>query len=209
MIFESIIDYSIKILKTIGSWVLYLLPLLLLIVVLCFPKVVWEVTFQNYLDFIKIIVWPFTVLTLFFFFKKILAYLFFSISGFNFFGIKGEIKNVEQTISEEVERRIIEQENQKQNKELIDNLNERIRTSTGNEVEIRKISHDILKNWQEQIELSDQIIDNLKGENARLQRIIGNVPTMNTSSCEESTADLGSSEQPLNLELTNQRNENE
>lgn len=71
------------------------------LVVLCLRSS--GMTFQNYLDLIRVIIWPLISLVGLLFFRKVFTYLFFSINEFNFFGARGRLKNVQQVIREKAD----------------------------------------------------------------------------------------------------------
>jgi len=50
-------------------------------------------SFANVLEILKIIIWPLTVIFISLFFQRILAYFFFSLQEFNFFGNRGKLDN--------------------------------------------------------------------------------------------------------------------
>jgi septal ring factor EnvC (AmiA/AmiB activator) len=64
--------------------------------------VVWEskvnIVGINFLDLLKIIIWPLTIFVIAFYFRKVVTYLFFSMEEFNFFGAKGKLRSVHELI---------------------------------------------------------------------------------------------------------------
>lgn len=74
--------------------------------------------------FLEIVIWPLTIILGAFFFRKVLTYLFFSMEEFNFFGAKGDLKNVKEVINEkakEIFQRELERQKHKDEIELIKN----------------------------------------------------------------------------------------
>jgi len=94
------------------------------------------------LELIDILVWPIVVFLAFLFFRKISTYLFLSLSGFNFFGIKGEFKSprevIEEKVKEEIER-IREQEK----------INEKISDHEKNAYNLQEDKKGLIKNYKE------------------------------------------------------------
>ncbi|MEK7104391.1 MAG: hypothetical protein AAB842_03265 [Patescibacteria group bacterium] len=75
-------------------------------------------SFANILEILKIIIWPLTVIFISLFFQKILAYLFFSLEEFNFFGNKGELKKPITLIREKADELIQREKIVEQMKEI-------------------------------------------------------------------------------------------
>ena len=99
-----------------------LLPYLILFVVLISWSFVMfknNFSYEHFLGVIQIFIWPVVVLLVLLFFKKVFTYLFFSMEEFNFFGVKGRLKNITEVIEEKVEERIKEiEDNKKRNLEI-------------------------------------------------------------------------------------------
>ncbi len=79
--------------------------MMFLVTTLVFTQVM-RADFQKYIELLKVLVWPFTLLLALFFFRKVVTYLFFSMNEFNFFGSKGVLKSVADVIEERVELRL-------------------------------------------------------------------------------------------------------
>ncbi len=168
--------------KAISSLIdlfLWLSPLILFLLVMYIPKVLWNLNFTEYLEFLNILVWPYTVLIILFFFKKVVTYLFFSMNKFNFFGIKGDLKNVYELISEEAEKKFSEEKEEKKRNEDMDDLNNRIiinekeiLEARGSAVKNLKLAKDIMKNLKDTEEASIKVIYALKSENKELKKNI-------------------------------------
>lgn len=158
---------------------LWLSPLVLFLLVTYLPKTLWNLSFKDYLDFLNVLVWPCTVLIILFFFKKVVTYLFFSMNRFNFFGIKGDLKNVNKVILEEVDRKFLEEKYEEKRREDIKKLNIAIKSK---ETEIEKVkgsadkslvlAEEIMKNWKESSEISNKIISGLESEIKELKKNI-------------------------------------
>ncbi|TSC60353.1 MAG: hypothetical protein LiPW15_231 [Parcubacteria group bacterium LiPW_15] len=105
------------------------LPYLVLLVII---GVLFIVVYQNgltYDQFIKlaqVIAWPTVAVSALLFFKKVITYLFLSMEEFNFFGAKGELKNVQEVIEEKVQLRLREQKNEEEQKEKIAKINSQL-----------------------------------------------------------------------------------
>lgn len=71
-------------LRIITSWLTWLLPVSFFLLALVIPVKLFNLDFLSYTT---ILVWPITILTVLFFFRKVFTYLLFSIDEFNFFGL--------------------------------------------------------------------------------------------------------------------------
>lgn len=176
---ENIIIQSKNLFKLAGSLFWWLVPLAIFLLVTFLPKIIWNLNFNDYMEFLRILIWPCTVLIILFFFKKIATYLFFSMDGFNFFGAKGNLKNVNDVIIEEVNRKFLEEKNEEMREKDMKEAREEIKSK---EAEISKaqgsvddnlnIAKGIMKEWKKSIELNKKSINNLAKENRRLKEII-------------------------------------
>jgi len=79
-----------------------------------------DLTYDQFLKFVEIMIWPAIVLLALLFFKKVFTYLFFSMEEFNFFGTKGRLKNVEEVIQEKAQELY---ENRERERELTEKEN--------------------------------------------------------------------------------------
>lgn len=83
-----------------------------------------NLTFERFIEIIRIIIWPAIVLLALLFFKKVFTYLFFSMEEFNFFGAKGRLKDISEVIEGRVKMRLDEDKNEKSRAEETKKLNE-------------------------------------------------------------------------------------
>jgi hypothetical protein len=77
-----------------------------------------EDQYQRIKEIINIIVWPIIIFISILYFNKIFTYLFFSMNKFNFFGIEGELKDIEKVIDEQANKKIEEKEIEEKIKSL-------------------------------------------------------------------------------------------
>lgn len=162
---------------------MWLAPLSLLLIALFVPTYLFGVDF---LKLVEVIVWPFTVLTVLFFFKKVVTYLFFPMDEFNFFGLKGNLKNVNEVIIEEVKKRIFERDKEDKRRNEMKQLNaeiarkeeeinekqREIATTKASAQENLDLAKEIFKEWKKTIESNKKSILDLEAENKRLREII-------------------------------------
>ncbi len=57
-------------------------------------------SFEDFLDLLRIVIWPSVLLLGAFHFKRVFTYAFLSFEEFNFFGLKGKLKDVREVIDE-------------------------------------------------------------------------------------------------------------
>lgn len=167
-------------LELLGGWFLWLAPLAIFTLALIVPSYLFNLDF---LKFIEILAWPFTVLTALFFFKKVFTFLFFSMDEFNFFGLKGHLKNVNEVILDEVNKRVLEKEKENSRKEEREKLNNEIKEKENqiNEVmgsadEYKKIAKEILKDWKDSTKQHAKTVLDLEKENKHLKEILSSFP---------------------------------
>lgn len=97
----------------------WICPFVIFVLALGVPVYFLRSNFESYLKLLSILIWPLTILLALFFFRKVVTYLFFTMNEFNFFGAKGELKDVKGMIEERVEKRIREEkDNEKSRKEI-------------------------------------------------------------------------------------------
>lgn len=78
-----------------------------------------DLEYEQYLGLLRTLIWPTIVLMSLLFFRKVFTYLFFSMESFNFFGAKGQLRDIREIIEERVEDRLSEKkEQEKRNEEL-------------------------------------------------------------------------------------------
>ncbi len=103
----------------IRAFLVWICPFIIAIAVVAALVCILESTFDNYIRLIQSIVWPLTILIGLFFFRKVVTYMFFSMDKFNFFGVTGELTNVNLLIDREVQKLILQKEAER--KQEIDN----------------------------------------------------------------------------------------
>jgi hypothetical protein len=181
---STLIDYFKKTASLLWSLFSWLCPLALFLLAIYIPKIFWDLKFQEYIDFLKILIWPYTILIILFFFKKVVTYLFFSMDEFNFFGAKGNLKNVNEVILEEVEKKFLEKENEERRKTDIENLNTEIKkkeealsNAKGTAEENLKLANEIMAEWKKSNKKNADDIRDLEAKNLRLKEIISELTT--------------------------------
>lgn len=160
------------------DWFLWLAPVSVFILALMIPTKLYRLDF---LKFIDIVIWPITILTGLFFFKKVFTYLFFSMDEFNFFGLKGHLRNVNEVVLDEVNKRFLERQKEEERQVRIDLLNkeitkkeEEIASARGDADENLKIAKDVLASWKKGSQEKDRIIADLTVKNRRLSELVNN-----------------------------------
>jgi len=156
----------------IGRLFWWIVPLALFILAICVPRLIWNLNFKDYLEFIKILIWPFTALVILFFFNKVITYLVFSINEFNFFGAKGELKNVQDLIGEKVKEKFEQEKKDNEYNFKTDKLLKEIGDKDN-------VARDVIKSWKVSIEDNKRLIEENKKLNEALERkgqLIGNRP---------------------------------
>ncbi len=93
---------------SLRNMVIWIFPLLAFLAIAALIYFLLNMSWEEFIEFLKVLMWPVTILIILFFFRKIFTYLFFSMEEFNFFGIKGELKNVNDFIEEKVNQRLLE-----------------------------------------------------------------------------------------------------
>lgn len=167
--------------KMLEGWFLWLAPLTIFLVALVAPSYLFKF---DYLKFVEAIIWPFTTLTALFFFKKVFTYMFFSMDEFSFFGLKGHLRNVNEVIIEEVNRKFLEKINEEKRKDETEKLNLEIKSkeseinkAKGSAEENLELAREIMKEWKESIKKNAKTILSLEAENRRLGEIVSRLPT--------------------------------
>lgn len=194
----------------LGGLFLWLSPLALFLLVTYLPKILWNPSFNDYLEFLKILVWPYTVLVILFFFKKVVTYLFFSMDEFNFFGAKGNLKNVNEVILEEVNKRFLDKENEEKRRNDMEKLNAEIKSkeseiskAKGTADENLDLAREIMKEWKKSTEQNKKTISDLSAENKKLKEIMSSLPVSNIPPDSVQNIVLGSGEKVEDLTLGN------
>jgi hypothetical protein len=146
--YMMILGYIRNVFSWMSPFILFLLSLGVL--VYCLGE-----NFDKYITFVSVTIWPVTILLALAFFRKVFTYLFFSMNAYNFFGAKGELKDVTQVIEESVEKRIKEEKEElKRGEEL---------KSIAESIEKAKLSRDNAeKKAKENLDLAKDIFEKYK-----------------------------------------------
>jgi len=188
-----------NLLRITGYLFWWVVPFALFLLATFLPKVIWNISFNAYLEFLKILVWPISTLIILFFFKKVIAYLFFSIDGFNFFGAKGQIKNVYDLITEKVNERFENEKREKERESEVVRLQKETETSTGRADENLDTAKEILSEWKKTIADNKKLTEEnnqLREAFEKRSRTVGN-PPFTIGASELGTGDKLDDSQPL------------
>ena len=166
--FKNISDKIKKLVFLLIGLAILLLPVAFLLMALCLPKLVWNISFDNYLKFLEILIWPVTILIILYFFKRVVTYLFFSMNEFNFFGAKGNLRDINEVIREEVDKKFVEEKNEKERNEAMSKLSNEINTTKGTAEQNLNLAKEVLKEWKN----STRENKKLKEENKKLKEAI-------------------------------------
>ncbi|MFZ1720169.1 MAG: hypothetical protein WAU28_02345 [Candidatus Moraniibacteriota bacterium] len=167
-------------LKRLFAW---LTPLSLLLVALLAPTYIFKLDF---LKLVEIVVWPFTLLIVLFFFKKVFTYMFFSMDEFNFFGLKGTLRNIKEVIFEEANKQFLEkqkEEERERERKKTDDLirmkeseilkkESEINETKASKQETLDFVKDIIKDWRTSVKSFEKTISDLEAENRRIKDIV-------------------------------------
>ncbi len=156
---------------------LWLLPIAFFLTITYLPKILWNLSFKDYLEFLKILIWPCTVIVILFFFQKVFTYMFFSMDEFNFFGAKGNLKNVNEIILEEVEKKLLEEKEEGEQKKKMKKLNTQINKTKGTADENLAIARSVMVEWKKSTKQNKDTINDLTKENKRLREITSSFST--------------------------------
>lgn len=110
------LNYECKLMKKFIEKIVVSLPYWILLLPAFFVMMIIKkinLSFEQYLNILQVLIWPIIVIISLFFFKKVFTYLFFSMEEFNFFGTKGRLKDIKEVIEERVEERIAEESKQR------------------------------------------------------------------------------------------------
>lgn len=154
---EKIRQYA-TFLRNLLSW---FAPFFLFLLVTFVAVLFLHGTIAVYTDLVKALVWPVTALIALFFFRKVFTYLFFSITEFNFFGTKGELKNVGDLIREEVDKKYAAEERARAQQKEVAEYQKLIQDASDDAQESMKLATEVLDNWKETVK-------NLEDANTKL-----------------------------------------
>lgn len=174
--FKNFIDKLIDIFLVLEE---FLLPASFFLILTYLPKILWNIGFNDYLEFLKILIWPCTALVILFFFRRVFTFLFFSMNKFSFFGAKGDLKNVDDVILEEVNKRFLEKEGEEIRKKDMGRLADEIKIkelelgmTKGAAADYSKLANEIMTEWKKSTAQTQKTILELDAENRRLKEII-------------------------------------
>lgn len=188
-----------NLLRITGYLFWWIVPFSLFLLATFLPRFIWNISFNDYLEFLKILVWPISALIILFFFKKVIAYLFFSIDGFNFFGAKGEIKNVYDLITEKVNERFENEKREKERESEVVRLQKEIESNSGRADENLSTAKEILSEWKKTIADNKKLTEEnnqLREALEKRSQAVGNLP-FTTGASELGTGDKLDDTQPL------------
>ena len=160
--------------SSLSLWGLFvwLLPLAIFLISTYIPKILWNPSFNDYIEFLKILIWPYTVLVILFFFKRVVTYLFFSMDEFNFFGAKGNLKNINDVITEEINKKYLEKENEEKRINDMEKLNKEIKIKELEISQAKGANSELVKGIMQLYKKSKEQTISLDAENKRLKEII-------------------------------------
>lgn len=191
----------------IRDWFSWLAPVAVFLLALIIPTKFFHLDFLRFID---ILAWPITVLTGLFFFKKVFTYLFFSMNEFNFFGLKGHLRNINEVILEEVNKKFSEKEEQEERRLAAERLSleiskkeEEINEAKGTAAENLKLAKSVLDSWKKAIKEKDKFIKEIEEKNKRISELLSSIPTkFNTETNISEVVDDTKTSDPI-LEETN------
>lgn len=170
---------------------LWFVPFFVFILILFVAVYVLKGNLDKYTELLKIFIWPVTVLIGLFFFRKVVTYMFFSMDEFSFFGIKGELKNVQELINEKVEKKFSEEKRERETTEKMKAMEERLNNTSASDEENKKLVRDIYKLYKENQKESQDRIDGLTMENQSLRETLSKL-TISETPISSLSAELGS-----------------
>jgi len=175
----KIYEQTINLLRIAGYLFWWIVPFALFLLVTYLPKFIWDISFSDYLEFLKILVWPMSALIILFFFKKVITYLFFSIDGFNFFGAKGELKNAYDLITEKVNEKFENERRDAGRESEVKRLQKEIDANSGRADKNLETAKEIIKEWKGSIKDNRKLLEENKQLKEMLERknqYSGNIP---------------------------------
>lgn len=119
--------------------------LALLIAGIAIGSVFQNLIFEQYVELLRILIWPAIILLALLFFRKVFTYMFFSMESFNFFGAKGQLKNVQVIIREKADE-LVQQE--KRETEFVARLDALAKEKQGSE-EAKRFARQLLNDYSE------------------------------------------------------------
>ena len=146
--------------------IVWMCPFLLFLLLVAGTIFLLKADFGKYIELTRVLIWPVTILLALFFFRKVFTYLFFSMDEFNFFGAKGELDDITEVISTQVEKRLREQDEKKKRSADIEGIASRLKKAEFSKSEVEKratenlaLAKDFFRKYQE---LSDTYSESTK-----------------------------------------------
>ncbi len=198
-IFIQARDQTKNLVVLLGSLFWWLAPIALLLLASYVPVVFWKPSFGAYVSFLSVIIWPFTAFVILFFFKKVATYMFFKIDGFNFFGAKGNLKNVDEVIEDEVTKRMAEIKNEEKTQGEIKKMEAELNEAHGSADEYKKIAKEFLVKLREANKESQRLSEEVETlrKRTQTQSVPVGIPLDNTMTI------LGSGDQIEDQKMSN------
>ena len=104
--------------------------------------------------------------------------MFFSMDQFSFFGMRGNLKNVNDLINEEVEKKFQEEKRKKDAELEFDDLKNRLGKAEGDIKETTKLAREILEEWKKDSKESSELFAKVLLENKKLKEQLSNSPVV-------------------------------
>lgn len=184
-------------------------PVILFLSILCLFKIAGYLDFDNFVKITEVLIWPITVLILLYFFKRVVTYLFFSLDEFNFFGTKGELKNVRDLIIEKVNEKFENEKRELDTEKKLDRLQKEVNSYSGITDKSLQTAKEIMSEWKKTIEDNKKLIE----ENNQLRNMlekesqpVSNLP-FSIDNSEIGTGDKLENVQPSEIQLAKKQYE--
>lgn len=149
-------------LKNVVIWIFPLAAFLAFTALLYF---LLHMSWEEFIELLRVLMWPVTILIVLFFFRKIFTYLFLSMEEFNFFGLKGRLKNVQDMIQERVREEFKRQEEEVKNireKQILKDAIEKIRTDKASKEEMFNRAIELAEKISKRLDTSMKINEILR-----------------------------------------------
>ncbi len=149
-----------EILERLINSVPYVIFVVILLSVFIF---IWKglISYDQFIDLLKILIWPTVVLCSFIFFKKVFTYLFLSMEEFNFFGAKGNLRNIEEVIEERVQMKLEEEEENKRRNLALQELEKNLKEVTLSKDDYQKLVKNVSEQYHEIFNDKEKILKEL------------------------------------------------
>jgi hypothetical protein len=187
------INFAKKPLILFRNLLVWLCPFFLFLIILFLVAYFLGKDFEKYVALLKILIWPVTVLVILFFFRKVISYLFFAIQQFNFFGITGNLRNINDIINEEVEKKFLSEKKEKEFQIEKEKLTKETK-ETGVTVEkLKQINLKMLDSWDASEKRNKKTIEELTIENSKLKSLNTN-PSSGNLTIDSQESNIGTGE---------------